>query len=137
MTRKYNNGDWTRSRYESFIKSALRSASVRWPPRYLTLNEAFVDVRTNEKTGRKAKHFECAMCKNLFPQKDVQVNHKEPVVPPTGFTTWDDIIERLFCEKEGLEVLCKPCHKDVTAEENKLRKEYNAKRKASKTSKRV
>ena len=129
LTRKYNDGQWTPSRYQSFIKSALRSASVRWPPRYQTLNDSFVAVKVNEKTGRKAKHFECAMCKNHFPQKDVQVNHKKPVIPLSGFISWDDVIERLFCEKEGLEVLCKPCHKAVTAEENKERKEYNDRQK--------
>ena len=129
MTKKYNGGQWTESRMHSFIKSALRSASVRWPPRYTTLNDAFVEVKTNEKTGRKAKHFECAACKGHFPQKDVQVNHKESVVPLTGFISWDDIIERMFCEKEGLEVLCKPCHKIETDKENQQRKELNDKQK--------
>src|SRR5690606_27014935 len=123
MTKKYNGGKWTESRMHSFIKSALRSASVRWPPRYEVLNDAFVGVQVNEKTGRNAKHFQCAKCNKLFPQKDVQVNHKESVVPLTGFSSWDDVIARMFCEKEGLEVLCKPCHKIETAEENKKRKE--------------
>lgn len=131
MTKKYNSGQWTESRYQSFIKSALRSASVRWPPRYETLNDAFVGVKINPKTGRKAKHYECVMCAGHFPQKDVQVNHKLPVVPTSGFTSWDEVISRLFCEKEGLEVLCKPCHKKVTADENKERKEYNERKKRS------
>lgn len=131
MTKKYNSGQWTESRYQSFIKSALRSASVRWPPRYETLNDAFIGVKINEKTGRKAKHYQCARCLNAFPQKDVQVNHKLPVVPTSGFTSWDEVISRLFCEKEGLEVLCKPCHKEVTADENKERKEYNERKKRS------
>lgn len=129
MSKKYNSGKWTESRFQSFIKSALRSASVRWPPRYETLADAFVGVKTNPKTGRQAKHYECAMCVGHFPQKDVQVNHKEPVIPTSGFTSWDEVIERLFCEKEGLEVLCKPCHKAITALENKERKEYNDRQK--------
>lgn len=122
MTRKYNNGLWTQSRFQSFIKSALRSASVKWPPRYTVLNEAFTGTKTNKATGRKAKHFRCNRCKGEFVQKDVQVNHIIPVVPLSGFTTWDEVVDRLFCEKEGLEVLCKPCHKEVTKEENDSRK---------------
>lgn len=125
---KYCNGEWTQSKFNSFIKSSLRTASVRWAPRYTTLNDAFVGVKVNVKTGRMAKHFECVMCCEHFPQKDVEVNHKIPVVPVEGFDSWDQVIERLFCEKDGLEVLCKPCHRVVTAEENKIRK-LNAKSK--------
>lgn len=124
MNKKRNGGAWTESRYQSFIKSALRTASVRWPPRYETLNNACVGVKVNEKTGRKAKHYECVMCVGHYPQKDVQVNHKEAVVPLSGFTSWDDIIERLFCEADGLEVLCKECHKTITKEENDERRAY-------------
>ena len=120
----YNSGQWTQSRFHSFIKSALRTASVRWPPRYETLAEAFVDRRTNEKTGKLAKHFKCASCYNLFPQKDVEVNPKQSVVPVEGFTSWDEVINRMFCEKDGLEVLCKTCHKQRTQEENQLRKQF-------------
>lgn len=123
MTRdKYNDGKWTKSRFNSFIKSALRTASVRWEPRYTTLNDAFVGKQINKSTGRLAKHFECSRCQGHFPQKEVEVNHKIPVVPVEGFDSWDAVIERMFCEKNELEVLCKPCHKIVTAEENVLRK---------------
>ena len=122
MRSKYNSGTWTEARFNSFIKGSLRSASIRWPPRYETLNNAFVDKRINEKTGRLAKHFECNLCKGHFPQKDVEVNHKDPVVPTSGFDSWDNVIERMFCESDGLELLCKPCHKNVTKNENLLRK---------------
>lgn len=129
MTRShFNGGQWTEARYRSFVKSALRSASVRWPPRYEVLNAAYVDRRINEKTGRLAKHFQCNLCKGVFPQKDVEVNHKNPVVPTTGFDSWDAVIERMFCEHADLEVLCKPCHKQTTLTENLLRK-TNAKSK--------
>lgn len=125
MTRdRFNGGQWTKSRFNSFIKGSLRTASVRWPPRYETLNEAFVERKVNVKTGKLAKHFKCAKCGEDFPQKDVEVNHIDPVVPVEGFDSWDSVIERMFCEKEGLELLCKPCHKETTAEENQLRKKY-------------
>lgn len=120
--KRYNSGQWTESRFNSFIKSALRSASVRWPPRYETLADAYVGTIKNVKTGRMAKHYQCNSCKNAFPAKDVQVNHIVPVVPVDGFDSWDAVIARMYCEKDGLEVLCIPCHKQVTQEENILRK---------------
>lgn len=124
----YNGGQWTKARFNSFIKSSLRTASVRWEPRYSVLKDAYTITQTNVKTGRMAKHFECNSCHGQFPQKDVEVNHKVPVVPVAGFDSWDQVIERLFCEKDGLEVLCKPCHKIITAQENSIRK-LNAKSK--------
>ena len=116
-----NGGEWTEARYTSFIKSALRGASQRWPPKYKTLNEASVGKKINKSSGRMANHFKCNSCLGEFPQKEVEVNHITPVVPVSGFDSWDGVIERMFCEKEGLEVLCKPCHKEHTQKENKER----------------
>ena len=117
-----NNGEWTEARYRGFIKSALRSASQRWPPKYQTLNEAYVGKMINKSSGRLAKHFKCNKCHDSFPQKEVEVNHITPVVLISGFDSWDGVIERMFCEKEHLEVLCKPCHKFLTQLENQERR---------------
>lgn len=121
----YNSGQWTEARFNSFIKGALRAASRRWPPKYETLNDACVGTKTNIKTGRLAKHYRCAMCQGEFPAKDVQVDHVFPIVDPAiGFTTWDDIVYRMFCEKTNLQVLCTdPCHKSKTKAEKLLAKE--------------
>lgn len=119
-----NNGEWTEARYRGFIKSALRSASQRWPPRYRALDAAYVGRYTNAATGRLAKHYKCNSCQENFPQKEVEVNHVIPVVPVSGFDSWDGVIQRLFCEQEHLEVLCKPCHKTLTKLENEERKQH-------------
>ena len=123
MADKTRNGNsWTESRYHSFIKSGLRSASQRWPVRYAVLNAACVGQKINSNTGRIAKHYTCSHCGFDFPAKDVQVDHINPIVSTGGFTTWDDLIENLFCEKEFLQVLCKPCHKIKSLQENKERR---------------
>lgn len=116
-------GAWTQARYNSFVKSALRTASVRWPPRYQCLHDAFVTQGINPATGRKAKLYRCCKCKGLFTAANMEINHIVPVVPVEGFDSWDNLIERLFCEKDGLEAVCKPCHKLITAFENQQRKE--------------
>lgn len=120
----HNNGQWTKARFFSFIKGGLRSASVRWPPRYGALASAFCGRKVNPKTGRLAKLYGCKNCGHEFPASDVEVNHKEPVIPLSGFDSWDNVIKRMFCEEDGLEVLCKPCHKEVTKKENEERKKY-------------
>lgn len=118
-----NGGEWTEARFKSFVTSALRAASRRWPPKYKALKEAFVDKMVNEKTGKMAMHYKCASCTKLFVATDVQVDHIEPVVDPKkGFAGWDVYIDRMFCEIKGLQVLCKVCHTVKTDQEKLERK---------------
>ena len=121
--KKRNGGEWTDARFRSFVTSALRAASRRWPPKFKALKEAFVGRKTNKKTGKLAMHYKCAKCKEHFVATDVQVDHVLPVVDPkVGFIGWDSFIDRIFCEIENLQVLCKPCHKVKTEEEKAERK---------------
>ena len=54
--------------------------------------------------------------------RNIAVDHIDPVVnPTTGFVSWDNLIERLFVEKDGLQLLCKACHDEKTSDERKLR----------------
>lgn len=109
-----NGGRWTEGRFAAFVTSALRAASRRWPPKYERLADACVGVRKNKRTGRDAKHYRCAMCEECFPQSGVQVDH---VIAIGKTQLWDEFIEKLFCEKDNLQVVCKPCHKEKTKKE--------------------
>ena len=112
---------WTDGRYNSFIASTLRSGMRRWPPKWQCLKDAYVGKEVGP-TGRAGSRYKCAKCGSHFPSSAVQVDHIVPVVATnSGFTSWDDYIDRLFCEKANLQVLCKPCHKVKTKEEKKCR----------------
>lgn len=117
-----NNGDWTEGRFNTFVKGVLRKGSTRWAPKYKTLNEAKRGKQINAISGRLAEHYQCAECSLLYPFTGVIVDHIEPVVPVTGFTTWDEVIRRMYCDSVGFQVLCKGCHKVKCDEERKLRK---------------
>ncbi len=111
---------WTAGRFKSFITSALRGGFTRYPPKFEVLKNAFVSKKTNKATGRQASHYKCAKCKKQFVAKDVQVDHKEPVVDPAvGFVSWDTYIERLYCTVDNLQVLCRACHSAKTKAERK------------------
>ena len=118
-----NGGEWTDARFRSFVTSALRAASRRWPVKYKALKAAFAGRQVNAKTGKLAMHYKCAKCKKLFVAADVQVDHVQPVVDPKkGFVGWDVYIDRMFCEIENLQVLCEADHKIKTDQEKLERK---------------
>lgn len=123
----HNNGEWTDARFRSFVKSALRAASRKWPPKYGCLNDAFVGKQVCKVSGRLGKHYRCGSCDGVFAGRFVQVDHIDPIIDPVvGFRSWDEVVDRLFCEKENLQVLCLECHQAKTAAERKLKKEHNA-----------
>lgn len=117
-----NGGEWTEARYRSFIVSMLRRSSARWGPK----NEAKRDARyptklLNRKTGRYAFHGKCAGCGEMFPETTLAVDHIDPVIDPhVGFVDWDTYIARMYCEKEGFQVLCQSCHKEKTDKERQI-----------------
>lgn len=113
---------WTEGRRKAFVIAVLRSGTRRYPPKYETLKDAYVGQRLNEKTNREGKHYLCALCEGEFPAKEVEVDHIEPVISSKGFTSWDDYIARLFCDKSNLQVVCKSCHKIKSYNEGQERK---------------
>ena len=120
--RKYNDGEWTEARFRAFVISALRAHTKRFPPKWKALKAAMVGKKVNKRSGRLAEHYLCASCGGFFVARDVQVDHIDPVVSPEeGFQDWWTYMNRLYCEAENLQVLCKPCHKDKTNAERKER----------------
>ena len=123
MRETYNGGLWTQGRFNSFVTSTLRAGARRWQPKYDTLNAAKTEKKINERTGRIAQHYRCAHCLQEFTSKDMEVDHVQPVVNPlTGFESWDVFIDRLFCEQDNLQAICKSCHKIKTKQEKTIRK---------------
>lgn len=116
-----NTGQWTEARYRSFIISMLRRGTNRWGPK----NETKKDARVERGI------YLCASCGEKVPptvkgedgkrKTNISVDHIEPVIDPKkGFTTWDDYIERMFCEKDNLQLLCKSCHDNKTKQEKEI-----------------
>lgn len=111
---------------KQFVTSLLRRGSYRWPPRYMTLKRAH----------RARNAYECEKCHNIYPKKEVQLDHIIPVVDPLkGFTTWDDYIERMFVSDGGWMVLCISCHEEKSNWENSIRKEMKIKKERPKKTK--
>ena len=62
----------------------------------------------------------------LVEKGKVVVDHINPVIPIEGFPNktwdWNIYIERMFCDTNNLQVLCKECHDGKTKLEKQMRK---------------
>ena len=125
-------GRWTEAKWKSFIKNQLRSATRKWAPISDCLKEARVERGM----------YRCEGCKELVPTtikngarrtKNILVDHIEPIVPVTGWVSWDSCIERMFCETDNLQLLCKACHDAKSKEETGERARHRAAAKAKET----
>jgi len=97
----------------AFVIATLRRASYRWPARTEAMRLARVERGL----------YKCAMCTKVHTRSNIQLDHILPVISLKGFKTWDEYIDRLLCDPEGFQVLCRPCHDAKTKGENSLRKQ--------------
>lgn len=129
---KHNGGKWTEARFNSFIKSALRSASRKWPPKWAVRKAAWVSRGVYTCAGYETKpHATTAsisMGRGRKRVNNIFVDHIQPVGGPEE-GGWDGVIKRLYCEVDGLQVLCRKCHDLKTKDERiKQKEERNARR---------
>ena len=120
-----NNGEWTEARYNTFVKGALRSASIRWPPKFRVRKAAWIKRGVYKCAGYKKRAHQAPVTlkKNGKRVNNISVDHIIPIIDPkTGFVSWDSVIAKMFCEAEGLQVLCQACHKNKTKAEKELAK---------------
>lgn len=110
-----NAGTMTESAFWSFIRSALRQKSRWWKP----ILQCKLAARRAYKGPNKRQKFEyqCAICEKWFQEKKINVDH---IVPAGSLNCAADLpgfVERLFCEKDNLQVLCEKCHDEKTKTE--------------------
>lgn len=113
-----NWSEWTIARFWSFVRSALRSAYNRYPPKYELLKQNRVKV-----TGKRHKwEYTCAKCKGKFLQKDISVDHIRPVGTLRDYSDLPMFVRNLFCSIDDLQLLCKNCHQEKTNHERSKNK---------------
>lgn len=101
----------TEAAFWSFVRSALRKQSMRWKP----IQAIKKDNRRaySGENKRQKWEYQCANCLSWFADKEIEVDH----IVECGTLNAQSagvFIERLFCEKEGLQLLCTACHKTKT-----------------------
>lgn len=103
-----NAGTMTDSQFFQWIRQVLRKSSIYWKPISQVRKDAQVLYKGPNK--RRKYSYICSNCKKEFPSTEINVHHK---IECGSLKSFDDIpgfVERLFCEKQGLVVLCQICH---------------------------
>lgn len=106
--------EWTEKKILVWLRSALRSASRRYPPLYAALAAAKepYTVKPDEAgySARQKFQYRCAACGGAFSGKEVALDHRDDC---GSLLKWGDLqgfASRLFCQQDGLDVLCHQCH---------------------------
>jgi 5-methylcytosine-specific restriction endonuclease McrA len=85
------------------------------------VKNALSKARSETSSKPKLVGYACAVCGLIAKREDVAVDHIVPVVPTSGWESWDSFVARLFCGSQGLQVLCHFCHDAKTAAERSRR----------------
>ena len=113
VPRTRNGGTETESQHMGKIRSALRKLSQFWKPIQQVKHNA---RRKSQSPNPRLKfEYQCNICKNWHPEKNVEVNHVIPAGSLKSYSDLPQFCERLFCEDlSNYEVLCIPCHVKLT-----------------------
>lgn len=106
--------EWTEARFWSFIRSALRQAWQRWPPKYRVKDKASRPYKGKDK--RRKKEFQCSDCKGWFKSSEVEVDHITPCGSLRSYEDLPRFVKNMFVGEDKLRLLCKSCHREVTNE---------------------
>lgn len=110
-----NHGRWTESAFWSFIRSTLRSKSRWWIPILETKKQA---RRPSQSLNKRLKwEYQCNICKEWFPEKEIKIDHIIPVGTLKTATDLPLFVENLFCEINNLQCVCDTCHNLKTQKE--------------------
>ena len=114
----------------NLLKGAIRRVFSRSDLRVAALLATRIE-HFDENRPRVTKWSWCMDCGVLEPTYAMQVDHLEPLIPLNTALedmSWDEVVNRAWCELDNLRPLCKPCHKEKTKAENKERRRLKKER---------
>ena len=107
-------GQWTEAKFWGYIRSGLRRIWMRWPEQYRARENA---RRPYNGTNKNQKwEFQCAACDGWVMGKNTNAHHKIECGSIKRYADLGPFVERMLCPAEGIQILCKPCHKKLHKE---------------------
>jgi len=112
VDKPYNSGTMSNAAFWSMIRSCLRQKSRWWKPIQECKQKA--KTRYNGPNKRMKWQYKCDICKQHYPDKEIEVDHILPAGTLKSYSDLPGFVERLFCEIDNLRCLCKTCHLKIT-----------------------
>jgi 5-methylcytosine-specific restriction endonuclease McrA len=108
----------------NLLKGAMRRVFSRSDLRRKALEKHDIDYQDPERP-RVTKWSFCGECGVIEPRYKMEVDHVSPVIKldeALEDLTWDQLVDRLWCDEANLKPICKECHKRKSKAENKERR---------------
>ena len=100
------------------IRGALRQAYHMSDHYKAFLESRRLEIPKYRKNGsralRDAVRYQCDYCKDIFPQSDIDIDHKIPIGKFNSLDEISDFAARVYCSYDNLQVLCGECHNEKT-----------------------
>lgn len=115
------------SKERGLLKGAMRRVFSRSDLRKTAIAKTVIIGYVNKDRPRVKKWSICNNCLQDIPTYQMEVDHVEPLIPLNRSLedmSWEEVVDRLWCEESNLVAICKDCHKDKTKREAKQRREY-------------
>lgn len=107
---------------DKLYKSAIRRAFSRSKLNKRVRNKAVSPDITGPRGG---KYLICAECGEAFPPSQCEVDHMVEVTALYMPAKEQDVVDyynRVRCDEDNLQVLCRECHSKISKKENEVRK---------------
>lgn len=113
----------------NLVKGSIRRVFSRSELRKSVLDSVRIDHTDPSRTVKT--WYYCEYCGVPNPQHTLNIDHVDPIIPV--FTTlermtWDQLVDRIWCDGVGLQALCLTCHKAKSKIESEERKKYKKER---------
>lgn len=105
------------------LKGAIRRVFSRSDLRKEAI-EAVAVSHSDPSRPRVKKWGICPLCTNHTPLYLFQVDHLDPIIPTNSSLeemTWDDVVNRTWCDANNLQAICPTCHIAKTKAERAVR----------------
>ena len=111
----------------NLIKGAIRRVFSRSELRREVVTRCIDKDHVDSSRPRVKTWCKCDSCGTHIAKSDVEVDHIIPVIPLDKSLleiTWDELVNRIWCDSSNLQGICENCHKCKTKEESLLRRNF-------------
>jgi 5-methylcytosine-specific restriction endonuclease McrA len=108
----------------NLIKGAIRRVFSRSEMRRKVLDKSVLLCYSDPRRPKVKTWCKCALCGQPEAKSYMEVDHISPIIPVDSTLesmSWDEVINRTWCDENNLQVVCPPCHKEKTRAESKQR----------------